>query len=97
MIVMMTPVFKNLSVEMFAHEFKFDDEEKKQFPEMYKLYTSRLINDSFCFAEKKRGPKITMRLQKNYTKMIAKVMNLIPFGIWILFMIHTRVFCISQK
>tara|TARA_B100000427_G_scaffold316357_1_gene311347 strand:- start:804 stop:1742 length:939 start_codon:yes stop_codon:yes gene_type:complete len=58
------PRLQNLSVEMFAHEFKFDDEEKKQFPEMYKLYSSKFINESFYFAEKKKYPKITMRVQR---------------------------------
>ena len=40
---------------MFAYEFRFDDEEKNKFPEMYKLYRSKIINESFSFAEKKKS------------------------------------------
>ena len=59
------PVLQNSSVQMFAYEFKFDDEEKNKFPEMYKLYRSKIINESFSFAEKKKNPTITMRLERN--------------------------------
>ena len=43
------PVLQNSSVQMFAYEFKFDDEEKNKFPEMYKfclLYTSPSPRDA---------------------------------------------------
>lgn len=59
------PILQNRSVQMHAHEFKFDNEEVESFPEMYKLYKSNFLNDSFSFAEKKANPVITMRVERN--------------------------------
>tara|TARA_B110000027_G_scaffold7673_1_gene6898 strand:- start:917 stop:1858 length:942 start_codon:yes stop_codon:yes gene_type:complete len=58
------PILENKSVEMHAHEFKFKEDEIKEFPEMYKLYKSQFLNDLFSFAEKKTNPIITMRLER---------------------------------
>jgi hypothetical protein len=58
------PILANQSAEMHAHQFKFDESEIKEFPEMYKLYKSQFVNDIFSFAEKKTNPIISMRLER---------------------------------
>ena len=62
------PVLANESVQMHAHQFKFDEIEIKEYPEMYKLYKSQFVNDIFSFAEKKTNPIISMRLERNSAK-----------------------------
>lgn len=58
------PILANESAQMYAHEFKFDDTEIKEFPEMYRLYKSQFVNEIFSFAEKKTNPIISMRLER---------------------------------
>ena len=62
------PILANESVQMHAHELTFNESEIKEFPEMYKLYKSKFLNDLFSFAEKKKNPIISMRLERNIQK-----------------------------
>lgn len=62
------PFLANNSVEMHAYEFKFDDKEKEDYPEMFRLFQSKFINGSFSFAEKKSNPTITMRAERMIQK-----------------------------
>ena len=58
----------NSSIDYKLFEIENVEDYKTKYPNLYKLYNNKKLNDLFKFAEKKQKVKIFMRLERVFTK-----------------------------